>query len=104
MNTWYEVSVSAFTDQAESEPTVRTARTLASDSAEPPPPQSGTDLPPPPPLNVDAKPVNDTTITVHWTKPSFSFPVRYYTVRYKPVKDGIAMLTGDTAQEHFVET
>ena len=100
VNTWYEVSLLAFNDNGVSEPTVKTARTKAVKSGNP-----DSKDPPPPPQNVDAKPVNDTTITVHWIKPTFSLPIRYYTVRYKTVKkDGISVLTGGSVDELFVET
>ena len=97
VNTWYEVSLLAFNDNGDSEPTVKTAHTKQTDGvAIDPYPRNSS--PPPPPQNVDARPVNDTTITVHWTKLTFSQPIRYYTVRYK-----IALLTGGSG-EHFVET
>ena len=82
-----------------SEPTVLSAHT----KAERPTPHTD---PPPPPQNVDAKPVNDTTITVHWIKPTFSQPIRYYTVRYKVVKKdgGNPLFKGGSADEQFLDT
>ena len=92
----------AFNENGDSEPTVKTARTKPTDGSDPDPVDSS---PPPPPRNVDAKPVNDSTITVHWTKVTFSPSIRYYTVRYKTVKrDGIAVLTGGSVEEYLVET
>ena len=99
MGTWYEVSLLAFNENGESEPTVQSART----KLEKPAPHTD---PPPPPQSVDAKPVNDTTITVHWKKTTFSLPIRYYTVRYKIVKKdgGNPLFRDESGHEQFLET
>lgn len=103
-NTYYEIKLLAFHGEGVSEPTVKTVHTLPRDGAGGRA-EAVDSSPPPPPQNVDAKPVNDTTIIIHWTEPDFSLPIRYYTVRYTSAKkSGIALLTGGSLEEHFVET
>ncbi len=86
-DTWYEVGVLALNALGDGEETRVRVRT-------------GDEPTPPAPLDVDATPINGTTIQLDWSRPSFSAPVRFYTVRFRAVrKDGMGLLSGEPAPQ-----
>ncbi len=83
-DTLYEVSLLAFTAHGDSVLNKKSLHTWASDTPEVPRPGSNPS-PPPPPSQVDAKPINQSAISVTWRAPDFPEPIMYYTVKYRKV-------------------